>query len=248
MNAFFNWRIFVGLVLVVLSALVYFIHFLFFRDAHHIFIFFVGDIAFVFIEVLLVTMIIDKLLHEREKQSLLHKLNMIVGLFFSELGRELLGRLSTFYTDVEKIRSDFLVTERWSGEDFKTLEKRLGTIDYLMDSRKGDLKGLRDFLVMKRNFMLRLMENPNLLEHEDFTDLLWSIVHLIDELMFRKNLETLSEADYTHLSVDLKRAFARLVRGWMRYMAHLKKDYPYLFHLALRTNPFDPDASPEIKD
>jgi len=31
-------------------------------------------------------------------------------------------------------------------------------------------------------------------------------------------------------------------------MAHLKKDYPYLFHLAVRTNPFDPKATPEVRE
>ena len=30
-------------------------------------------------------------------------------------------------------------------------------------------------------------------------------------------------------------------------MPHLRKNYPYLFSLALRTNPFDPLATPEIK-
>jgi len=30
-------------------------------------------------------------------------------------------------------------------------------------------------------------------------------------------------------------------------MRHLKKEYPYLFSLAVRTNPFDPRASVEVK-
>ena len=243
-----NWRIVMGLVLIVLSALVYFIHFLIFRDPHHIFMYLVGDIAFVFIEVLLVTMIIDQLLHAREKLTLLFKLNMIIGLFFTEAGRELIARLSTFYPDVEKIRNDLIVTERWSREDFTNLEKRLETIDYRMDSRRGDLEGLRAFLGEKRDFLLRLLENPNLLEHEEFTDLLWGIVHLAEELSFRKDLAVLPKTDHAHLSVDMRRAFTRLVRGWIRYMAHLKKDYPYLFHLAVRTNPFDPKATPEVKE
>jgi hypothetical protein len=243
-----NWRIVVGLVLIFLSALVYFIHYLIFRDAHHIFMYLVGDIAFVFIEVLLVTMIIDQLLHAREKRSLLFKLNMIIGLFFTEAGRELIARLSTFYPDVEKIRNDLIMTDRWSREDFTNLEQRLETIDYRMDSQRGDLEGLRSFLVEKRDFFLRLLENPNLLEHEEFTDLLWGIVHLAEELMFRKDLAALPKTDYSHLSVDMRRAFTRLVRGWIRYMAHLKKDYPYLFHLAVRTNPFDPKAAPEVRE
>jgi len=243
-----NWRIVVGLGLVFLSALVYFIHYLIFRDPHHIFMYLVGDIAFVFIEVLLVTMIIDQLLHAREKKTLLFKLNMIIGLFFTEAGRELIARLSTFYPDVEKIRGDLLMTERWSREDFTNLEKRLETIDYRMDSQRGDLEGLRALLSEKRDFLLRLLENPNLLEHEEFTDLLWGIIHLAEELMFRKDLAALPKTDHAHLSVDMRRAFTRLVRGWIRYMAHLKKDYPYLFHLAVRTNPFDPKATPEVQE
>ena len=243
-----NWRIAIGVTLVVLSAVVYILHYLIFRDAHHIFIFLVEDIAFVFIEVLLVTMIIDQLLHAREKQTLLFKLNMIIGLFFTEAGRELIARLSTFYPDVEKIRSDLIMTDRWSREDFVNLEKRLETIDYRMDSQRGDLEGLRSFLGEKRDFLLRLLENPNLLEHEEFTDLLWGIVHLSEELTFRKDLAALPKTDHAHLSVDMRRAFTRIVRGWIRYMAHLKKDYPYLFHLAVRMNPFDPKAAPEVKE
>jgi hypothetical protein len=29
-------------------------------------------------------------------------------------------------------------------------------------------------------------------------------------------------------------------------MQHLQEDYPYLFSLAVRTNPFDPDAKVEV--
>ena len=37
-----------------------------------------------------------------------------------------------------------------------------------------------------------------------------------------------------------------LIAEWLAYMRHLKKNYPYLFSLALRTNPFDPQASAVI--
>jgi hypothetical protein len=36
-------------------------------------------------------------------------------------------------------------------------------------------------------------------------------------------------------------------RAWLDYMRHLKADYPYLFSLAIRTNPFRLDASPVIR-
>ncbi len=37
-----NWQIFLGIILLVLSTVGYIIHYLIFRDAHHIFIFLVG--------------------------------------------------------------------------------------------------------------------------------------------------------------------------------------------------------------
>ena len=60
-----NWQIVLGLSLIALSAFIYLIHYAIFGDAHHIFIYMVGDIAFVPIEVLMVTLIIHRLLTER---------------------------------------------------------------------------------------------------------------------------------------------------------------------------------------
>ncbi|MCX5834650.1 MAG: hypothetical protein NTV99_09105, partial [Deltaproteobacteria bacterium] len=200
MLKYFNWRVVIGIVLVTLSAVVYVIHYLIFRDAHHIFIYLVGDIAFVFIEVLLVTLIIDQLLHEREKKSLLFKLNMIIGIFYSEAGNEILRLLSSFDTQVDRIRGDLLVTDKWSKQDFLDLRKRINAYEHKMDSRKADMGGLKNFFLEKRDFMLRILENPNLLEHEGFTDALWATLHLAEELTSRKSLKDLPKADYGHLS------------------------------------------------
>ncbi len=43
-----NWQILAGLALIILSVAVYFVHYLIFKDLHHIFIYLIGDIAFVF--------------------------------------------------------------------------------------------------------------------------------------------------------------------------------------------------------
>ena len=45
----------------------------------------------------------------------------------------------------------------------------------------------------------------------------------------------------------MQRGYVLLIKEWLAYMAHLKTRYPYLFSLALRTNPFDPFATPEIQ-
>ena len=243
----FNWQVVLGLILIALSAFVYFIHYLIFRDIHHVFIYLIGDIAFVFIEVLLVTLIIHRVLTIREKRTMLEKLNMIIGVFFSEVGTTLLTYLSDCDPELHKIKKELLVANDWSDKKFSTVSKNLKSHSYEIDIRKINLEHLRDFLLGKRDFLVRLLENPNLLEHELFTEFLWSVFHLTEELTVRKDLKQLPDTDYIHLVGDIKRAYTLLVREWLNYMKHLKDNYPYLFSLALRTNPFDENASPIVR-
>jgi len=98
----------------------------------------------------------------------------------------------------------------------------------------------------QRNFILRLLENPNLLEHESFTDLLWAVSHIIEELEARSDLRNLAKGDVAHLENDIKRAYSIIVREWLDYMKHLNSKYPYLYSLSVRTNLFNPNAKAEI--
>ena len=50
-----------------------------------------------------------------------------------------------------------------------------------------------------------------------------------------------------HLVGDIKRLYSLLICEWLDYMRHLKDHYPYLFSLAIRTNPFDEKASIAVK-
>jgi hypothetical protein len=46
-----------------------------------------------------------------------------------------------------------------------------------------------------------------------------------------------------HLERDTNRVYSALVDEWFRYMEYIHAQYPYLFSLAMRTNPFDESAS-----
>lgn len=152
-----NWLFRLAVLPAAASAGLYVVHYLIFRDAHHIFIFLLEDIAFVPVHVLLITLIIDRWMNEREKEATVRKLDMVVGVFFAEM--------------------------------------------------------------------------------------LLAVTHLSDELAQRPALDSLPKADYNHLSHDLKRAYRRFIIEWLRHMHHLKRDYPYIFSLSVRMNPFDPAAS-----
>ncbi len=232
-----------GAGLVTLSALTYFMQVSFFHAGRDTLFYLLQDLAFVPIQILIVTVIIDQVLRFREKAAMLNKLNMVIGTFFSEAGTHLLKSFSGFDHHVDRIRPELLVSRDWNDRQFARVVTDLQTYDYNVDVKKNDLGALKLFLGKKRDFFLRLLENPNLLEHETFTELLWAVFHLMEELEARSDVAQLSAADREHLAGDIKRAYIILIGEWLGYMKHLKKEYPYLFSLAVRTNPFDENAS-----
>jgi hypothetical protein len=246
MRRLLNWQVSLSIALISLSAFVYYIHYLLFHDAHHIFIYLVGDLGFVFIEVLLVTIIIHQLLGLREKQVLLQKLNMVIGAFYSEAGLALLRMLSGADDRSQTVSDALAVSSRWTAREFEAASRSLRQRPSEIALERVPLVTLKDFLGAKRDFLLRLLENPNLLEHESFTNLLWAVFHVTEELSYRHSVEGLSGGDAAHIAGDIKRAYELLISEWLSYLKHLQKEYPYLFSLAVRTNPFDPNASVEV--
>jgi len=242
-----SWQAALGISLVALSALLYFMEIAIFHSSRDTFFYLFQDIAFVPIQVLLVTLIINRLLTVREKRSRMEKLNMVIGAFFSEVGTRLLTYFSDCDPNLESVRKDLIVTNNWSREEFRKVKDLLKRYDYRVEIQKVDLTHLRTFFLEKKEFLLRLLENPNLLEHESFTELLLAVFHLVEELVVREDVTSLPDSDRHHIAGDITRAYILLVHQWLEYMGHLKKHYPYLFSLAIRINPFNEDASPIVR-
>jgi len=242
----FKWQVFLGFVLAMLSLFIFSIQINIFHDPRETFFLFFQDIAFIPIQVLLVTLIIDQLLEIREKEAFLKKLNMVIGVFFSECGSEIIKFCLGFDAGNCLDRSSFAIDQNWSDKDYKAATAKVNQLKYSADLKKGDVLLLRDFLIGKRDLMLRLLENPNLLEHDSFSDMLLAISHLTEELELRKDLRDLSQADAKHLAIDIERVFASVLRQWLSYMKHLKDNYPYLYSLSIRMNPFSGKCAAEI--
>lgn len=200
------------------------------------------DIAFIPMSAVIFTLVINRLLEQREKEALLNKLNMVVGAFFSEVGTELIDRLVSFDGEVDAVRPHLLFAGTWKAADFEAARQAVAGHEAGVCIDAGDLEGLKVFLIGQRGFLLRLLENQTLLEHETFTDMLWAVFHLTEELAARSDLAAMPPADHRHVELDTARAYGRLLSEWLRYAEHLKGQYPYLYSFAVRTNPFDPDA------
>jgi len=239
-----SWTIKISIGFLSASAVTYLIHYLIFHDVHHIFIYMLGDFGFLFLDVLLVVLLVERLLSQREKRMMIKKLNMVIGAFFSEVGLTLLELFADFVEDAPQLEARLNITADWTQKDFRQAIKQVKEFPFRINFERKDLIPLRDFLVSKREFLLRLLENPNLLEHEGFTDLLWAVFHLSEELEFRgSKLAQIPDSDYQHLCGDLKRVYSHLLQQWLLYVSHLQESYPFLFSLAQRVNPLNPHAS-----
>jgi hypothetical protein len=242
----FHWQVRFGLALLALSALLYGITFAITGDLRSIGTWFLQSLAFMPLEVLLVTVILSELLRITERRKLQEKRNVLIGAFFSGAGAGLLQLLLRFDPQAQKLQPDLQLTANWSDRDFANARAFVLTQDFHMDSQHGDLVALRSLLLPEKRWILQLLESPILAEFEGFTNLIWALIHLIEELAFRSDLQRLSLPDYKHLSGDIQRVYVPLIGAWLEYMKHLSRHYPYLYSLAIRTNPFDPHASVEI--
>jgi hypothetical protein len=186
---------------------------------------------------------IELIIDERERKSRIEKLNMIIGIFFSEVGTRLLKKMSAHDPVIDEIRSALIVSGNWSDAEFVRARGVLETHTYDLDSLSVSLEDLHGFLMSRKGFLLALLENPQLIEHDSFTPLMQALFHLTEELMARETFTGLPPADYAHLSGDINRVYRLLAIEWLTYMQYLKRFYPYLFSLAMRQNPFDKNAS-----
>jgi len=189
----------------------------------------------------------ELMLSRREKLARMKKLNMVIGVFFSEVGNRLIRIFAQADPRFEEIQKGLIITEKWTHQDFLAVSEHLKGLKYGVEIAHMDLAGLKDFLLKQRDFLVRLLENPTLLEHEYFTDLLRAVFHLTEELAYREDLSQQPGTDRVHIAGDINRAYHLLVHQWVDYMEYLKANYPYLFSLAMRTNPFDRQASPIVK-
>jgi hypothetical protein len=242
-----RWKLLLAAGLALVSALLYLGFYQVHPDLLVIEDWFLGSLAFVPFQVLLVTLIVDGLLGKREQQARLKKLNIVIGVFFSEVGMELLGACLAMERRAGELRAELAHASGWSPAQLEAAAVRYRAFAPGAEPSVEVLARIRRLLAERRGVVTSLMTNPSVLEHERFADLLWAVFHLAEELGERADLGALPPADLAHLAGDVQRVFPILIAEWLRYLRHLQEDYPYLYSLAGRTNPFDPHARVEVQ-
>ena len=242
-----TWEARLAIVLVSMSICIYAIKFFLLKNPSDTVNYVFNSLGFLPINVLLVTLVLNKLLAIRSRRERMEKMNMVIGTFFSEVGNPLIKKIVAGDPGIGRLQDSLIVGNDWDAATFSRVRETIAGYDYQIDPSAIEMVQLREFLSSQRDFLLRLLENPVLLEHESFTNLLRAVFHLTEELKHREDLRSLPGSDGAHLAGDVRRVYENLVTQWLDYMEYLKNNYPYLSSLEMRTNPFDAHASPVVQ-
>lgn len=247
-----NWKIKLGIILFIISLLFYGFAYISFGSEKVLF-YIIIDLAIIPIDILIITLVIENIINKKERESILEKLDIIMGTFFSEIGTDFLAEFSLLNKNDEKIRKMLGNIGNWNDNDYKdflkSFEKKTFKLNLQLPQEDGYLllEDIKKILVKKRGFLIRLLENPTLLEKDSFPNLLLAIFHLDEELERRKTLKNIPESDYKHLMGDINRVYSHIIYEWVKYSHYLKNHYPYMFSMVIRTNPFDENSDIYVK-
>lgn len=219
----------ISFILIALSAVMFLIHYLVFGQALNTAYYSLMNLCFIPINSLVVTIILEKLIDYRAKKDRIEKINMLVGIFFTEVG----GNLMHLIIDSDKDAKNYIT----NFEDLNNIKKCLNEYDYKVDMNNIDLCSIKNILLENNNLFVTLISNENVFQHQIFTDLLMSVVHLRDEIIFMEKDDNL-ELNINHLENDVIRVYKNISIQWISYLEYLNKSYPFLYNNAIRVNPF----------
>lgn len=224
-----KYYIVVSLVLVGLSTIMFLIHYLVFGQAVNTAYYSLMNLCFIPVNSLVVTLILERLIDYKAKQERMEKLSMLIGLFFTEVGYKLMRLI----IKADKGGKNSITSFNNLDEVKNQVEKH----NYTIDMKDIDLDEIKDVLLENSNLLVNLISNENITEHEIFTDLLMSVIHLRDEIIFYKNDKN-NQLDISHLEKDILRVYKNIAMQWVDYLKYLNKSYPFLYNNAIRLNPF----------
>jgi len=241
----FRDNVFLAIILTGSSAIIYIIQNAIFHEPLQTAFYIFQDMAFMPIQALIATLVIDQFLKNQEKRKKIKKINVVISTFFVDAGVNMMMGMSRFNQNHNET-CKIIKIEEFIGNKGRSVKKALSEFDYRFYADPSRLEELSSIMDKNKGFLLELLENQNLLEHESFTDMLWAVFHVADELKTRGDLKKLSSGEIDHISEDMVRAYTAMVMEWISYIIYLKDEYPFLYASAIRRNPFYPVGTENI--
>ncbi len=226
-------------LLLCTSAALYGLHYLIFRDLHHIGIFFLHDLAGMPLEVILVTLFIDRIIDKASEEENQSKLSIIETLFFNESGGNMLRYLTSFDPNSHLLSRILHVEMEWKSADYNNARKQLSGYSFHLDVGQVDYFGLHYHLDERHNYYRNILENPALTQSSEFTEMVMKIYLLWEELDCRTDLYNLDLEEKHYLGELLTQIYEELAMYWLdNAHNHSIHNRPRL-HRLIETSPFD---------
>ena len=212
-------------VLLAISACIYGMQILIFKDVRNTEFYIFQDMAFIPISIAITTVVVGELLDINNKRDSRQKTRMLTSTFFSDIGFELMSMLALVSNIDEELLHTINDTEL-SDSDKITAIKNIGLT---VNADMGIYTIISDVIIASKTDILILSSNPMLYDHEYFSDLLWELLHLMDEFRLRGDYVKLTPNDLTELNSDFAQVLELLLINWVVNAKYLKETYPNFY-------------------
>lgn len=219
------------LILLAAGACVYALQIWIFHDPHTTFFYLMQDLAFMPITIAVVTLMVGEVMNRNEHRQQIAKTRMLTSSFFTEMGEKLMVILLQSMTrgcTMEEFTSKTMECDA----DVKQLQSYIAQMDYSVNITEDTYNRCRELILGHQTPLLVLASNPMLMEHEQFTDLLWGIFHLIDEFRLRGEWTDIPPEAREHIENDFSEVLQSLMINWVSNARYLRQTYPNYYAAA----------------
>jgi len=223
---------------IIISVVFFIIQTILFKNQRESLFLIFQDMIFLPFNIIFITILLGQIVGRRGKQVRLSKLNILINEFFSEVGNSIILSFNAYVTNIDDFANLLDFSDNFTVKQFDKVIKMVPSASIIVKIQNNGLDDLLASLENSKSLLIRMLENQNILEHDEFTEMLIAVHHVLDELRNRDDLNLLTAKDANHLSYDILRAYPLLIKQWVLHMKNLKNDYPYMFSLILRKNLF----------
>lgn len=186
------------------------------------------------INAILTTFLLDSIFKCILRRKERKKINMLIDIFYSEIGNDILKVISKADKCAERIKCLSTIKKEWLIGEYQKIFDDFDNFENCLDIDKLDLDLLRKLLEDATPISIHFLTNTSLQDREEFKEIVLAILHLKKDLDY-KDIEN-DKSGY--IKKEIEELYLLLSKRWMNYMYHLEEFKPRLFERALLNSPF----------
>ncbi|MCR5666902.1 MAG: hypothetical protein K6G01_08735 [Eubacterium sp.] len=213
-------------ILLAVAVCIYLLQMFLFKEPRTTFFYLLQDLAFIPISIAVTTIVVGEVIGQRDKRESERKTRMLTSTFFTAMGMDLTESMKHMVVVDQELED--VVENRCT----MNLEQRLAFIEHkhvAMQAKKECFDEVKKLICGWETELLVISSNPLLLEHEDFSRLLFAIFHLIDEFRIRGDYDLLTQEDLRHYNEDFETTYKLLLKNMITNVRYQKQTYPNLY-------------------